>query len=138
MQHPIGQREHRRAVRDRDHRHAVVLQSAQRRFERRLAGHVEAGIRLVEQYDRRFAIQRPRQRDTLPLTARQRFAAVADLRFVPFGEREDHVVHVGAARGPNDRLRVERQRLRGAADVLRDRAGEQFDVLRQIAEMRAE
>ena len=81
-------------------------------------------------------IERAGERDALPLPGRKRRAALADLRLVAVRQPQDHVVHAGGLGRRDDGLRVG-VRLE-AGDVLRHRAGEQLDVLRQVADVPAE
>ena len=94
---------------------------------------IEIGIRLVEHDQERIAVERARQRDALRLTGRERSPLLADLGLVAFGQTDDELVHAGGLGGGDDGLGV------GlgleAGDVLRHRAGQQLDVLRQIADV---
>ena len=67
----------RQPVRDRNDR-APAHQPRQRLADRFLGFAVERGSRLVEQQDRRILQEGARDRDALPLAARQLDAAVAD------------------------------------------------------------
>ena len=65
----------------RDHeRGAMTHQFFQRRLHQRLAFGIERGGGFVEQQQRRIAQDRARDRDALALAARQRHAALAELR----------------------------------------------------------
>ena len=103
------------------------------RDQRLLAFVVEVGIRLVEHHQPRLAVERARERDALPLAGRKRLAGFADLGVVALGQAQDELVHVRALRGAHHFGGV---RLAEARDVLRHRAAEELDVLRQVAEVR--
>ncbi len=116
-----------------------ALSSASAASKRRFAGRIEIRVRLVEHDQARIAVQRARQRDALTLAAGQHCAAVADLRVVAVRQLQDHFVRVREPRRANDPLRgLGAGRCAEARDVLADRAGEQLDVLRQIADVLAE
>ena len=72
----------------------------------------------------------------LILAGGQRYAVLAHLRVVAAAHLDDHLVAAGFPRRCNDifgdSVRIE------AGNILGDRAGEQLDVLRQIADMAAE
>ena len=101
----------------------------------RLAGRVEIGVRLVENDQDRIAVDGARQADALALTGRQPSAAGADPHIVALRQRENVVVHRGAAGRTADRVR--RRIGIEARNILRDRAVEQFDVLRHVADLAA-
>ena len=83
----------------------------------------------------RVGENRARDRDALPLAARQPHAALADDRVVALLERLDELV---AVRDPADRLDLLARRVRpGVGDVLGDRAVEQEVVLQHDAEVLA-
>ena len=71
----------RQAVRDRHHRLAFH-QPIEALLDRRLDFGVERAGRLVEQQDRRVLQHHARDRDALPLSARELHAALADVRVV--------------------------------------------------------
>ena len=54
-----------------------------------VAGIVETGVRLVENYQFWFTENRPGQSNSLPLTTGKRGAAVADLGLVAVGEAQN-------------------------------------------------
>ena len=103
--------------------------------QRLLALGVEVGVRLVQHHQERIAIERPGKRNALALPGRQRRAALADLGLVAVRQAQDQLVHAGrlaaAMTSSAGRVRIE------ARDVLGDRAGEQLDVLRQVADVLA-
>ena len=111
---------------DRDHG-AAAHQAAERLSDRFLGFAVESGGRLVEQQDRRVLQEGARDRDALPLAARQLDAAVADHGRKTFGQR----FHEVAARCDGRAQHFIIGGVRPAvADVFQDRAMEQRDVLR--------
>ena len=104
--------------------------------QRRVALGVEVGVGLVEDDEERVAIERAGQRDALALAGGERGAALADLRRVAVGEVKDEVMDARRLRRLDDLLRL-RVRVE-TGDVLGDRAGEELDVLRQVADVLAE
>ena len=96
-----------------DQRRAALHQPLQRLLDRRLVLRIDRGERLVEDEDRGVEEQRARDRDALALAAREARPALADARFVAFGQGEDEIMRVGRARGGLD-LRLARV---GAAEV---------------------
>jgi hypothetical protein len=101
--------------------------------QRLLSLAVQVGVRLVQDNQEGIAIERTGKRHTLPLPGREHGAAFADLGLVPLGKSEDHLVHPGGLCGFDDGcglgLGVE------AGDVVRDRPGEELDILRQVADV---
>ena len=88
---------------------------------------VYRGRRLVEDQDERVLQQRPCDRDALPLAARERRPARADLGVEPPWQPGDQVVQLGARRrGTHRRLVRPRRRV---ADVVGDRPGEEDGIL---------
>ena len=122
----------------RHHHHdgASFARCAHRTRQRFVALAVEIGIRLVQHDQERVAVERPRQRHALRLAGRERSALLADLGVIPLAHLDDHLMHTGFLGGGDDGLRlglgIE------ATDVLRHRAREQFDILRQVTDMAAE
>ena len=94
----------REPVRDDEHR-AAGEQSVDRLLHESFRLGVERRRRLVENEDRRIDEQRARDREALPLAARQARAALAEHRVVAVGQRHDEVVRVRRARRGLD-LRV--------------------------------
>ena len=81
--------------------------------------------------------QRARDRQPLPLAARQLLAALADSRPISLGQRRDEVVRVGRPGRPlRSRLRVARSG--PVRDVVGDRVVEQHGFLRHDADLRAQ
>ena len=97
---------------------------------------VETRIGLVEHHEEGIAIERTRQADPLALSRRQGGATLAHLGLIAVRQAEDQLVDTGGLRR-RDHLRRVRLRLQ-PGDVLRDRAGEQLHVLRQVADMLAQ
>ena len=62
--------------------------------QRRFAGAVEVGVRLVEDHQLGVAVQRTRQRDALALPGREQRAVRVDHGVVALGQREDQLVHL--------------------------------------------
>ena len=78
----VGERDRRRPVHD-DERGAVGEDRAQRVLDERLGVHVERRQRVVEHEHARAADDRAREREPLPLPARERQALLADPRVEP-------------------------------------------------------
>ena len=132
---PIGPAQRRGAVGDEDGgvpgEHVV-----ERGVDDGLGVAVDRGGGLVEHEDLRANQQHPRQRDALALAARQRRAALADLRVVAVRHRHDHVVDVrGTGRGLD--VGVGRAR-RAQCDVLGDGGREEERLLEHHADVAAE
>ena len=108
-------------------RRAPLRQPVERLLDHRLVLGIDRGQRLVEDQDRRVAQQRPRDRQALPLAARQLDAALADDRLVALRQLPDELVRVGVARR---RFELGLRRV-GLAEpqILLDRAVEQIGVL---------
>ena len=114
---------------------ARLLQAAQRGDQRLLAFLVEIRVRLVEHDEARIAVERSRERDALPLAGGEQRPTLAHLGVVAFRQPQDQLVHMGSLRGANHFRRVA---LGKPGDVRRHGAGEELDVLRQVAKMRPE
>jgi len=84
----------------------------------------------------RIAIKRARKRDALRLASGQGAAVFADIGFLAVRQIDDEVVNAGRLRGREHSLGMGRPL--EARNILRHVAGEQFDVLRQVADMPAE
>ena len=121
---------------DHDDDAAALADALDRGRQRHVAVGVEIGIGLVEHHQERIAVERARQPDQLPLPGRECCAAVADPRLETVRQAQDHVFDAGRLCCREDGLRIG-VRVE-AADVLGNRAVEQFDVLRQIADVAAE
>jgi hypothetical protein len=111
------------------------LEACDRLGQRLIAGRVEVGVGLIENDDRRITVERPRERNALAHAPRQRLAGRPHRRLVATREPQDGVVHAGCARRRNDFAGFDRAM---TGDVLRDRAFEQDDILRDIADMAAQ
>ena len=131
-QHLVDDVEHGRALRDHHDGDAPLLARAQRLGQRLLAGGVEVGVRLVEHDQRRIAEERARQRDALLLAARERRAAALQHGLVAVAARWQIMSCTPVSIG---RLvdRLVGQIVAHAADIVLDGAGEQLDLLRQVA-----
>ena len=84
-------------VRD-DDRRALRHELFERLLHEQLALRVERARRLVEQQDRRILENRARDRDALPLPARQPRAALAEERVVALRQRAQELVRFGGTR----------------------------------------
>ena len=109
--------------------------ACERSVERSVAVAVKVGVRLVEHDDERIAVKRASKADALALAGRELQPAVANPCVVALLELEDHVMDVGELCGSHDSL-VGAARLE-PGDIVRDRAVEQVDILRQVADGRA-
>ncbi len=97
---------------------------------------IEVGIRLVEDHEEGVAVQGAGEADALALSGGETRAVLADARVVALGQAQDQFVDTGRPRR-RDGLGGIRPVLE-PGDVLRDRAGEQLHLLREIAEMRTQ
>ncbi len=131
----VDRAQHARLMGDDDHGALPRPQAVQRRLQGQLAGTVEIGVGLVEHDQRRLAEQRPGEAQPLLLPAGEPDPAGPDRRVVALRQAEDHLVHIGEARGLDHRGLVD---LAHARDVLGDGAGEQHHLLRQVADMTTE
>ena len=102
----------------------------------RLVLRINAGERFVEHQNRRILEQSASDGDTLPLTAGESGAALADESFVALGQRTNKIVRVGGAGGGFDFL-LRRLGL-GKAQVLRHGAVEKISVLSDHCDMTAQ
>ena len=94
-----------------------------------LGRRVDRGGRVVEDEDARVDREGARDRDPLPLPARERDAALADHRVVALRQPLDELVRL---REPRDALDLRVRQLRQAErDVLAHRGGEEERVLRR-------
>ena len=114
---------------------AAAAQVVERGDQRLFADVVEVGVGFVQHDQRGVVVHRARQADTLFLPARQSGTAVAEQGVVALREMQDHVMHAGA---PGRRDHFFGIDFAEARDVVADRSGEQFDILRQVADAGAE
>ena len=134
-QHPVGHRQNARAVRDQEHRAPLGLKPLDGLHQGRLAHIVEVGVGLIQHHQHRVAIHRTRQTDALALATRQQMARLTNGRVIALGQAQNHLVQAGAARCGNHLLG---HHLAKPRDVLGNRALKQLDILRQIAQVRAQ
>ena len=124
---PVGADHAGQPVRQ-DQRGAPHHQPVQRLLDDRLVLGIDRGQRLIQHQHRRIPQQRPGDRQTLPLSAGQAGATLADHRLIAVGQGADEAMRIGRGRGGDD-LGV--RRLRPAEpQVFLDRAVEQVSVLR--------
>ncbi len=100
-QDPVAGEHGCKAVRDHQ-RGAVGHQALERGLDQSLALGVERGGRLVEQKERRVAQDRARNGDALALAARQRDAALAELRLESVRQPADEFGGMSKLRGALD------------------------------------
>src|SRR5262245_51343697 len=103
--------------------------------ERCIALGIQIRVRLIEDYEEGFAEQGASQRDPLALPGREVAAVGAHARLVAVRQAQDHLVDAGCARGGDDRVAV--RRFLQTADVVGDAAFEQYNLLRDVADMAA-
>ena len=97
---------------------------------------VDRGGGVVEDQDARVDREGARDRDSLPLAARERDAALADHRVVALGQALDELVRL---REPRDALDLGVGQLRQAErDVVPHRGGEEERILRDDADLAAQ
>src|SRR5581483_2856853 len=131
----VGERDRRQPVRD-DDRRAAAHRLAQPFPDARLGARVDRRGRVVEDQDARVDDERARDRDALPLPARERDPALADHRVVAVGKRGHELVRLREPGGLLDLL----VRRVGAAEreVLADGRREQERILRDHADLAAQ
>ncbi len=129
----VDQFEHVVAVGHDDQRRTALLESGDRVGQRQVALGVEVGIRFIEHDQFRLIVQGAGQTDALTLAGRQQVGR--DLGFIAVRQLEDHVVHAGRLGRVDHLVRVDHAEAR---DVLADGAVEQFDILRQVADVFAQ
>ena len=100
----IGLLDRRQSMCD-DERRAVVHQLIERPLDDALGFGVQRRRRFVENQDRRILEQRARDRDALPLPARQQHAAIAHHRVQSGRQFARELQHVRRTRGFLDRRR---------------------------------
>jgi hypothetical protein len=115
---------------------AAGAQSENGAGQRLVAFGVKVGVGFVEHDQEGIAVERASERDTLRLSGRERAAMIADDGVIAFGKIDDKIVNAGRLGGRDHGIGI--RRILEAADVLRHRAVEQFDVLRHVADMPAE
>ena len=99
----VGERDRRKAVRD-DQRRPVAHRRAEAGPDARLGRRVDRGGRVVEDEYARVDRERARDRDSLPLPARERDPALADHRVVALRQPLDELVRLRCPRGALDLL----------------------------------
>ena len=127
----VGERDRRGPVGD-DDRRPALHHLGERGPDLVLLGRVDRRGRVVEDQHARVGEHRARDRDALPLPARQRVAVLADDRVVALGQLADELVGARELRGAHARLRIGAS---GSANamLLRTRVGEQERVLEHDA-----
>ena len=131
----IGTPNRREPVRD-DKRSPVHHQFRQRILDEQLGLGVERRRGLVEHQNRGVLQQRPRNRQALPLAARQPLPALADHRVVSVRQRQDEFV--GVRRPCRGRDLLDARIGRSVRDVAGNRVVEQHGVLRDNADLAAQ
>ena len=134
----VGRQQHIGPVRHHDYRRAGFAQGGDRAGQRSLARRIEIGVWLVQNHQRGRPAQRAGEPYALDLTARQRcaFAQTADTRGIAVGQMQDHVMHPGGG-GGGDHLGITDGGVE-AGDIVAQAAGQQVNLLRQIADMAAQ
>ena len=109
---------------------AALGQVAQGVAQGHFAVRVQVGVRFVQYYQRRIAVQGAGQGHALALPGGQVGAARGDGRFVVLRQAHDHVVATGLLRRGEHRIVI---RFGQTGDVLGHGALEQFHLLGQVA-----
>ena len=120
---------------DQNDRLALGLEFANGLHQGLLASVVQVRIGFVQNNQARLAVDRARQRNPLPLAARQQLAGFADGGVITLGKSKNHLVQAGALGGRNHAFGVN---IAKPGDVLGQRTVEQFDVLWKVPQVRAE
>ncbi len=110
-------------------------QLGERLGEREVAIAVEVGVGLIEHQQSRIAVHSAGEPDALALALRQPVAGRRDVCLIATGQAQDQLVHSGKLSRCDELVAVDGVE---AGNVLADGAGEQFDLLRQVAEVAAE
>ena len=131
----VGERDRREAVGD-DQRRPAAHHLAQAGADAGLGRRVDRGGRVVEDEDARVDGEGARDRDPLPLSARERDAALADDRVVSLRQALDELVRLREPRHPLD-LRV-RQLGQAERDVVPHRGREEERILGDDADRAAQ
>ncbi|MCY1360618.1 hypothetical protein D9M69_472520 [compost metagenome] len=118
---------------DDEDRRPREFQLLQRQRQRTFTDLVQVSIRLIQNDKPRAAIECPGQPDTLTLPTRQIDAPLANDRIVAIGQHQNHFVDTGGPGRQHHFIRINDTKTR---DVVADSAFEQFNVLRQIPEVR--
>ena len=128
----VDQRKKTGSVIDDHDRHISLPEHLDGFSESAIAVTIEVGVWLIENDEDRPAKKRTGQSDALPLAAGKTGAVVALYGVIAFREPLDHRMRRGQLR------RFDNLFIRGsvtkAGDIVAHRAGEQFNILRQVAE----
>ena len=136
LQHENRVRIHERRQPMRNHDHRPPLRDPADVFvDDRLAVRIERACRLVEDEDLRVEDQRARDRQALPLAARQIGRALVNIGLVAARQPVDEFLRAGKPRRAHDFVEC-RVRL-GGGDVFADRAAEEKVLLQDHAETAA-
>jgi hypothetical protein len=122
-------------VRDQHNGLALLPQVGHSAYQCLFTHVVQVGIRFIQHDQRRIVVHGAGQAQALALATGQAGAAVAQLVVVAIRHAQDHFVHTSALRCTHDFFRVH---VTKAGNVFRHGAPKQFDVLRQIANRRAQ
>ncbi len=95
----VDLRQHAGPMSDDKHRGAALPEFLQRLGEHLFARIVQVGVRFIEQYEARFAVQRAGQADALALAAGQATAIGPDQGVVAIRQLQNQFMHPGHARG---------------------------------------
>ena len=131
----IGEGQHIGLVGNQDQRSLQGFQPGNRLQQRLLSRVVQIGIGLVEDDHGGQAVHGTRQPDALLLPTGQPGAAVAQHGVVPLWQLQDQFMDARHLRSGQHLVGID---LCKACDVVRDGPCKQLNVLRQIAQMRAE
>ena len=124
-----------RAMRDQHDRLAAAAHVVNCHYQCLFADIVQVGIRLIKNHEGRVAIHRTRQANALLLSAGQAAAAITEDRVIAFREMQDQFMHAGALGSHDDFFGID---LAKARDVFTDSAAKQFNILRQVTDVRSE
>ena len=105
----VGLLDRRQAMRN-DERRAIARQLRKRRLDAPLGVGIERRGGLIQNQDRRILQDRARDRDALPLAAREQRAAIAHQGVEPLRQLVGKLHHVGGSRRILDRLRASHRR----------------------------
>jgi hypothetical protein len=100
----VDRGEHARSVGDDDDDTVALADAADSLRECQFSLHVEIGVGLIEDDEKRIPVERASQPNSLSVTRRQGLATFADRGFITVGQSQNEVVHAGGLRRGNNGL----------------------------------
>ena len=131
----VGDGHQRRAVRDQDHGRPARLQCQQGLHQGRIPGLIQTGVRFVQNHQSGTSVQGPGQRNALALTTGERLTLWPHRGVVAQRKCTDAFIHAHQTRSLLNPLHVD---VAEPGDVLRHRTLEEFNPLREVAQVGTE